>query len=98
MSENYDLYSLGGDKFLQTHGPATCSGDHCVLHNPSEHHMDTWPLFFRADRQFLAERICPHGIGHPDPDSLGYFTRSGMGDWMSVHGCDGCCKPPTENT
>lgn len=28
------------------------------------------------------ERICPHGVGHPDPDDTNPDT---------VHGCDGCC-------
>jgi hypothetical protein len=32
------------------------------------------------------ERICEHGIGHPDPDQI---MRDEAG-W--VHGCDGCCS------
>jgi hypothetical protein len=38
------------------------------------------------------ERICPHGVGHPDPDE--YAIASG-GD-AGVHGCDGCCAPTVE--
>jgi hypothetical protein len=35
------------------------------------------------------ERICEHGIGHPDPDDRRIRTGEDMGD----HGCDGCCTP-----
>jgi hypothetical protein len=33
------------------------------------------------------ERICDHGIGHPDPDDIRVRERWDEG----VHGCDGCC-------
>jgi hypothetical protein len=36
------------------------------------------------------ERICPHGIGHPDPDDMAYWKSIGE-ESMGVHGCDGCC-------
>lgn len=45
----------------------------------------------------LAERTCPHGIGHPDPDSIGFARREGGNEFAgaeSVHGCDGCCRDP----
>src|ERR1035437_3597591 len=48
---------------------------HCVLHNPSNHKMRTWPMVLRSSG--LIERKCPHGIGHPDPDSAAYL------DWAS---------------
>lgn len=53
-----------------------------------DHHMVKWPKVIRENT--LVERICPHGIGHPDPDSLIYFERKGV-EMMDVHGCDGCC-------
>lgn len=56
----------------------------CPIHGPGEHHMVTWPLHWRDDRRIF-ERICPHGVGHPDPDS----TPEGE----DIHGCDGCCRP-----
>jgi hypothetical protein len=31
------------------------------------------------------ERICSHGVGHPDPDEI---------NTDKTHGCDGCCTPP----
>lgn len=36
------------------------------------------------------ERICPHGVGHPDPDSLAYLDAVGV-KGAGIHGCDGCC-------
>jgi hypothetical protein len=35
------------------------------------------------------ERICDHGVGHPDPDEF-------MAD-VWVHGCDGCCAIEKED-
>lgn len=63
------------------HTPDRCAGHHCVIHNPSDHHMRGWPLNWRDDWGIM-ERICPHGIGHPDPDDIG----------DGVHSCDGCCR------
>ena len=68
---------------LRTHSPDACTGRPCCIHNPSHHHMTSWPQNWRPDRG-LTERICPHGIGHPDPDDP---TTN------RTHGCDGCCTP-----
>lgn len=83
-----------GQTILQTHAAARCGGEFCCLHNPSRHPLDSAPLNWRADRS-LMERICDHGIGHPDPDDLAHKQRH-MGDRYAgyafeVHGCDGCC-------
>lgn len=61
----------------------------CCIHNPSNHHMIAWPQNWRADKGMM-ERLCPHGIGHPDPDDLKVINT----DWAGVHGCDGCCFVP----
>lgn len=75
------------------HGKASCSGDHCVIHRPSNHHMRSWVAYWRADIGTV-ERICPHGLGHPDPDSASHLRRlRGVGVHSGVHGCDGCCRP-----
>lgn len=65
--------------------------DGCAIHAPSMHTMNAFPQFMRADKSYLIERLCPHGVGHPDPDSYSYFKSKGM-NWMGVHGCDGCCE------
>lgn len=75
---------------LKTHDESVCAPHPCVIHNPSDHHMRDWPTVFRMDRYALVERICPHGVGHPDIDSLDYFVSAGM-SWQAVHACCGCC-------
>lgn len=72
------------------HSRDKCAGQACCIHNPSDHHMRDWTIILREST--LVERRCPHGIGHPDPDSLAYFERIGV-EGMGVHGCDGCCRP-----
>jgi hypothetical protein len=84
-----------GRKFFH-HPAGVCAGESCAIHHPSDHHMRTWPLVYRADRSPLIERLCPHGVGHPDPDSLDYLADADptdRGAW-GVHGCDGCCGAP----
>ena len=75
------------EQTVLAHGPADCSG-YCPVHNPSDHHMRDWPQYYRNDRG-ITERICVHGIGHPDPDD-----RCNRTPYGAVHGCDGCCAPP----
>ncbi len=79
-----------GDATLRNVHPAgACAGRPCVIHNPSDHHMREWRLNWRDDRG-LMERLCPHGIGHPDPDDVHYRMRTSERAY-TVHGCDGCC-------
>jgi len=73
-----------------THPDGKCAGEHCCIHNPSDHHMLDWPMVWRADAGKM-ERICPHGVGHPDPDDAAYRERVGEGH-KNIHGCDGCCR------
>ena len=81
--EGLELYGV--------HSPNNCIGKHpCVIHNPTAHHMRKFKLIWRDDRG-LFERICPHGIGHPDPDQYEFWNKVGM-SYMGVHGCDGCCR------
>lgn len=80
---------------LRTHGLADCDGHPCCIHDPSDHPMRDFPLFWRADRG-LMERTCPHGIGHPDPDDIAHKRRARgekFARYESIHGCDGCCQP-----
>lgn len=82
-------FHVGNGILTNVHSRELCKGRSCVLHNPSEHHMRSWPTLFRADLGFM-ERICPHGVGHPDPDDLEYQITQGRG-YLGTHGCDGCC-------
>lgn len=56
--------------------------------------MRKFDTHWRGDRGMM-ERICPHGVGHPDPDHLAHIARAygkASARTESVHGCDGCCK------
>jgi len=79
------------------HGTSQCQGRACPFHNPTDHRMNEWPKHVRWDRCALVERICSHGIGHPDPDSLEwvneYRTQKRWDRDDGTHGCDGCCRP-----
>lgn len=81
-----------GQKLRGVHSPDQCEGEYCCIHNPSDHSMKDFPTHWRADRGIM-ERICPHGVGHPDPDDMAFITRTrGEGHMEGVHGCDGCCN------
>jgi hypothetical protein len=66
---------------VNVHLPTQCKNDYCTIHHPSQHRMIDWPQRWRQDRKFM-ERMCSHGMGHPDPDDIIQNT---------IHGCDGCC-------
>lgn len=68
--------------FRYMHAADKCAGEFCTIHNRSDHSMRSFPQQWRGDAGFM-ERICPHGIGHPDPDEI---------EVRLAHGCDGCCK------
>ena len=83
-------YVTGVGQYVENvHDKKNCAGEHCSVHKPSNHHMREWPTLLRGGEPFdlatFTERICPHGVGHPDPDDP--FAPS-------IHGCDGCCTPP----
>jgi len=76
---------------LKTHNPTSCAGQNCCIHNPSNHHMKDWLMVWRSDKGVM-ERVCEHGVGHPDPDDAAYNTKIEK-SYLNIHGCDGCCKP-----
>lgn len=77
--------TLVGGQEITTHPKEMCEGEHCTIHNNSDHHMIDWPQNWRSDRRIM-ERICSHGVGHPDPDD-----PKSQDKYEAVHGCDGCC-------
>lgn len=82
---------VGSGVICNVHLADQCAGEHCIIHNPSDHHMRRWPLVWRGDKGVF-ERTCPDGVGHPDPDSAAFLVRIGKG-YLTNHGCDGCCRP-----
>jgi hypothetical protein len=89
--EEEEVMRVGGTQLRNVHRTEFCGGGDCVIHNPSNHHMATWPLIWRDD-VCLFERLCAHGTGHPDPDQFSYWRRSAQ-EYKAIHGCDGCCRP-----
>jgi hypothetical protein len=91
-----DVIALAGGQNLYVHPGSQCEGTVCAIHNPSGHALNTAPYIWRDDRHPpLLERLCPHGVGHPDRDALTHWRATGMADVNvhahAVHGCDGCC-------
>lgn len=90
---NHSATLVGGERLINTHDPELCKGRPCAIHNPSNHSMSEFPQHFRDDRG-MVERICPHGIGHPDPDHMSWYASchtTRETHYEGVHGCDGCC-------
>lgn len=81
-----------GRKFYVHKRTVDCDINGCAIHNPSYHPLSDAKQFMREDRGFLIERICDHGIGHPDPDSASFMAKNGYGSSIWIHGCDGCCR------
>lgn len=90
-----EIWVSGTGQRVFVHTRDKCDGPPCVIHSPSHHSMSEFPTFWRGDRG-LMERVCAHGVGHPDPDDLA-FKRRKFGNHYSKyafasHGCDGCCR------
>lgn len=87
------MFGIQRKGILQTHNKSQCDGTFCSIHNPSNHPLRDAPLNWRGDRKMM-ERICEHGVGHPDPDDVAHHHQVAPQDdnWYSVHGCDGCCQ------
>jgi hypothetical protein len=80
-----ETFVTGTGQSVRVHPRAKCDSTRpCVVHRPSDHLMASFPTNWREDKQVM-ERICPHGVGHPDPDD------ALVSDDAGVHGCDGCC-------
>lgn len=85
-----NTWRISEDQVIVTHDASKCAGQYCCIHNPSDHHMRSWTMYWRGDKGVM-ERLCPaHGVGHPDPDAAAFNVRTGRG-YLNVHGCCGCC-------
>jgi hypothetical protein len=73
------------------HDPERCGKEFCTVHNRSNHHMRSFPQYWRSDIGVM-ERTCSHGVGHPDPDEFAIAKDI----YLAIHGCDGCCQAPTQ--
>lgn len=79
-----------GQTLVNVHDESEDCREHgCSIHNPSPEAEAIGPTHYRTDRRMM-ERICKHGVGHPDPDAMRWAERT-FGEADDVHGCDGCC-------
>ncbi len=87
------IYPKGIEEFIHDIKFCKFRNDYCTIHNPSDHKMKEWPINIRETA--LAERLCPHGVGHPDPDSINWLATLQKDPenvpYFGIHGCDGCC-------
>lgn len=90
------LLYLANGVLTNVHPASACAGQPwgCWVHNPRDHPLASAPIVWRADKQ-TAERVCPHGVGHPDPQDMAYNWNV-RGRDVSMHGCDGCCGRETD--
>jgi len=84
---------------LNVHSRGDCDGNGCTIHAPSDHHMKDWPTDWRGTGTGM-ERVCSHGVGHPDPDHVNFLRRRRLdrfADSCLRHGCcsERCCEPPS---
>lgn len=94
----------GGQIVFRPHAETEDCALGCAVHSPSDHHMAAFPQHFRGLDPFgmhpgLIERTCSHGVGHPDPDHMRWYATCHTAEETgceNVHGCCGCCTPPTE--
>ena len=76
---------------VRLHKAKHCTAGPCCIHSPSDHRLKDADMILRLDRNALVERVCEHGIGHSDPDSVAFLMVAlGIKD-DGTHGCDGCC-------
>ncbi len=95
VTDNVWQLEYSNSVLVKTHSPDKCASDEaCVLHRLTDHSMRTFPQHWRSDRGIM-ERICSHGVGHPDPDQIPFWkaTRKDW-KWEMVHGCcwEHCCS------
>lgn len=93
--EEYRLGPFYKDGSRPYHGREHCQGRDphpCPWHKPTRHSMRSFRRLIRFDKYGLVERVCEHGVGHPDPDSVAFIVslRPDLADAVSTHGCDGC--------
>lgn len=69
---------------------AECAQYGCVIHFPSAEGMALGKTHYNTVRQQM-QRVCEHGVAHPDPDSQNWRERT-LGSRDDIHICDGCCE------
>lgn len=84
------FYDSVGGKVIYIHNKKNCKGRGCPVHHPSDHEMKKWPMSWNL--QVLSmERVCEHGIRHPDPDDYKFRQDNQIDIPDHAKDCDGCC-------
>jgi hypothetical protein len=73
---------------MHVHEASKCKGEACPIHNPSDHNMLDWEMFWDSDAVVLL-RICSHKERHVDPDD---FRGKKFDCFCSCR----CCQLPNE--
>lgn len=84
------IWLTGMGQTVMVHPSESCTPP-CAIHAPSDHAMRSWPTYWNIE-EGVVERICPHEIGHPDPDDFKTRMRIRTGTFFDYHHCDGCCE------
>lgn len=86
-----DIIAVANGMLRNVHHPRQCAEQPwgCWIHSPLPHPLDKAPVRWRVDIG-TAERVCGHGIGHPDPQDAAFWWNAQHRD-VTIHGCDGCC-------
>jgi hypothetical protein len=84
-----DTYRLENSRVWMhyVHSQEICSGRPCTIHNRTDHNMRDFPQHWNSNTMIM-ERMCPHDVGHPDPDEFKLIEN----EILRVHECDSCCK------
>lgn len=86
-----DIVGMHTGPPLVVHDDSRCRGRNCCIHNPSPHPLGRHPMYWRGIWVGM-DRICDHGLAHPDPDDRRYRYSVGLPLHVE-HECDGCCYP-----
>lgn len=82
-----------GVELSNVHSDNACAGEACVIHNPTDHFMSTWPATWGDwGGSPVLYRECSHGELHPDPDQLAFFDK--VAPYLARHACcaENCCN------
>lgn len=74
---------------VNVHDPAACAEQFCAIHRPSNHPLCKSPRTFTTG---LVQRVCRHGVKHPDPDSIAWLKRSDGWATAELRAKHNCCK------
>ena len=70
-----EKYIDGLGQTVSVHSKEKCEGQHCVIHNPSDHPLRRYPTSWDEERKLMYRVIEEHRIKLMDPDEVSYQKR-----------------------